>query len=57
MLGTHCMAFAKKQKQIRSGVFSICFKIGLKFSSFKKLQNLQFLPNDTLLPELQTARN
>ena len=49
------MAFAKTPKRIRSGVFSVNSKIGLKH--FKKLQNLEFLPNDTFLPELLTDRN
>ena len=57
VLTNHYMAFAKTQKRIRSGVFSVYFKIGLKHSSFKKLQNLNFLPNATFLPELRTARN
>ena len=51
---THYMSFAKTQKRIRSGVFSVCFKIGLKLSRFQvnKLQNFQFLPNNTFLSDL-----
>ena len=36
------MAFAKTPKLIRNGVLSVYFKIGLKLSSFKKLQNFNF---------------
>jgi hypothetical protein len=56
----HCMAFAKTPKRLELAVNSVNFKIGLKFSSFKKIPNLQicnFLPNDTFLPEFRTARN
>ena len=53
----HYMAFAKTQKRISDGVFFIYFKIGLNLSSFQKLQNLEFLPNDTFLTELRIATN
>ena len=38
----HYMACAKTPKRIRSGVFSVYFKIGLKLESYKKLQNFNF---------------
>ena len=47
----HYMAFAKTQKRIRSGVFSVYFKIGLNLSVIK-ITEFHFLPNDTFLPEL-----
>ena len=49
--------FRQNTKRIRSGVFSVNIKNGLKHSSFKKLQNLEFLLNATFLPELLTPWN
>ena len=38
------MAFAKMQKRIRSGVFSVCFKLGLKLESYEKITEFHFCP-------------
>ena len=40
----HCVAFAKTPKRIRNGILSVYFEIGLKLSSFKKLQKFDFCP-------------
>ena len=47
----------KHQNELEVAFFSVHFKIGLKHSSFKNLQNLEFLPNDTFLPVQLTAKN
>ena len=54
------MAFAKNPKRLELAVNSVNFKIGFKIQVLKNstnLQNLQFQPNGTSLPELRIARN